>query len=52
MGHNAPWEPCNENGCRGSNPEYYAAEQRGCGQFMIWRGMNYERDLRIRIKLQ
>jgi len=52
MGHNAPWEPCNENGCRGFNPEYYATGQRGCGHFMIWRGMNYERDLRIRIKLQ
>lgn len=52
MGHNAPWEPCNENGCRGFNAEYYAAEQRGCGHFMIWRGMNYERDLRIRITLQ
>ena len=52
MGHNAPWEACSENGCRGFNPEYYAGAQRGCGHFMIWQGSSYTRDLRIRIKLK
>jgi hypothetical protein len=52
LGDNTPWEACSGNGCKGFNDQYYAGPARGCGHFMIWRGVNHQRDLRIKVQLQ
>lgn len=49
--HNLRWEACAGDGCRGVQEQYYQGAGRGCGHFMIWKGLKHERDLRIRIQL-
>ena len=50
ISHNLRWEACAGDGCRGVNEQYYSGG-RGCGHFMIWKGLQHKRDLRIRIQL-